>query len=283
MKNLGQRLLLFFVAIPVLLLMIFFLPYFHHAAIELIVLIFCCGSALELSTFFIQSGTKIRKASFCTISLFIPLAFFISTFLGSFPNNTLLVLLAIIALILFAPISFSSEKRLPSALASSSAYAFALLYPGLFGGFITLIVSGQEQGTAAIISFAFMVLGNDCLAWLCGVTLGKRRHLVAASPNKSLAGFLGGLAGSCGGGLVVSEFFPKAFPVSPWQLLIFSFIVGCSVIIGDLFESALKRSVKIKDSGSMIPGRGGFLDSFDSILFAAPVFYAGILILGLFK
>ncbi len=59
--------------------------------------------------------------------------------------------------------------------------------------------------------------------------------------------------------------------------------IGAAVIVGDLFESALKRSAGIKDSGSAVPGRGGFLDSFDSLLFAAPVFYGLSLLFGFFR
>ena len=60
------------------------------------------------------------------------------------------------------------------------------------------------------------------------------------------------------------------------KVLIFSFFIAFVAIIGDLVESVIKRSVEIKDSGNLIPGRGGVLDSVDSILFVAPVYYFGI-------
>lgn len=83
--------------------------------------------------------------------------------------------------------------------------------------------------------------------------------------------------------MTMQYLYPGAFPVSPVVTFLLGLVVGLSVIAGDLFESALKRSVGIKDSGAGIPGRGGFLDSFDSEFFAAPVFYAAILLLDLFR
>ena len=161
--------------------------------------------------------------------------------------------------------------------------AFALLYPGLFAGFVTLIISRFAYSTEAILCFALMVMGNDSLAWLFGVTMGRKRNLVDVSPNKSLAGFIGGFLGSCAVAMGAKALFPAAIGQPYWVMLAFGLVVGCSVIIGDLFESAIKRSAGVKDSGSLVPGRGGFLDSFDSILFSAPVFYAGSLALGLFS
>ena len=98
-----------------------------------------------------------------------------------------------------------------------------------------------------------------------------------------MAGFIGGACGSVGLAFGCAALFPYALGGPWWTTLILGSVIGAAVIVGDLFESALKRSAGIKDSGSAVPGRGGFLDSFDSLLFAAPVFYGLSLLFGFFR
>jgi phosphatidate cytidylyltransferase len=120
---------------------------------------------------------------------------------------------------------------------------------------------------------------NDSAAWAAGMLFGSgNRGIIPASPNKSVAGFIGGtaaavLAGLGGVLLFPAVFAPKLLPPLPSGLILGLFL-GAAASLGDLMESALKRSSGIKDSGSIIPGRGGVLDSIDSIALAAPVFYA---------
>ena len=116
----------------------------------------------------------------------------------------------------------------------------------------------------------------DSFAWFFGILFGKStRGFVAASPNKSLVGFIGGIIGSLGCGFVLKYFFPAAISISNLNLVILGIITSVSAIIGDLIESVFKRSCDIKDSGNLIPGRGGVLDSIDSVVIAAPIFYIG--------
>ena len=83
--------------------------------------------------------------------------------------------------------------------------------------------------------------------------------------------------------LAISMLAPAYFQVHPLAIAAMGLVVGCAAIVGDLFESALKRSAGVKDSGTMVPGRGGFLDSIDSLLFAAPAFYGMSLLFQLFQ
>ena len=154
-----------------------------------------------------------------------------------------------------------------------------MIYPGLFASAIILIADYPTSSTQAILWFALLVFGNDSAAWAVGMLFGKHRGIVVVSPNKSLEGFVGAYAGSLGASFLGRLLFSGAISGSAWKLTVLGLAVGTAVITGDLFESALKRSVGIKDSGTAIPGRGGFLDTFDSIIFAAPVFYAAVRIL----
>jgi phosphatidate cytidylyltransferase len=282
MSNLVQRLLLFFVAVPLLIAGIVFLPHYHHAVLLVVVLVFSVGSALELATLFKDGGAAVSRPFFALVGALIPLAFFASTFLP--PSNQLpLVILGLMAAAGFAPFAFAPKEKLGEALRGSAALSLAIIYPGLMSGYIVLILSGLSHSTEAILAFAALVVSNDSLAWLFGITLGRRRNLVAVSPNKSLAGFIGGLSGSCGSAVAIKALFPALITQPYWMVALLGLVMGCAVIVGDLFESALKRSVGTKDSGSSVPGRGGFLDSFDSVLFSAPVFYAGASLFGLFS
>ena len=111
---------------------------------------------------------------------------------------------------------------------------------------------------------------NDTGAYLFGVTLGKHRLFERISPKKSWEGFFGGAIVALASGYVFSLFIPQINLIN-W--LIFSEIIVIFGTFGDLIESLMKRTVNMKDSGNVIPGHGGLLDRFDSMLLAAPVIF----------
>jgi phosphatidate cytidylyltransferase len=109
---------------------------------------------------------------------------------------------------------------------------------------------------------------NDTLAYLCGSFFGKTKLIPSISPNKTIEGTLGGLLFTLAF-VAVWGYFTNWFPV--WQWIAIGLIASVVGSVGDLAESKLKRMADIKDSGSMMPGHGGALDRFDSLLLAAPV------------
>jgi phosphatidate cytidylyltransferase len=111
---------------------------------------------------------------------------------------------------------------------------------------------------------------NDTGAYLIGVTLGKHRLFERISPKKSWEGFVGGAVAALISGYIFSLLIPQ---ISLINWLIISEIIVIFGTFGDLIESLLKRTVGVKDSGSIIPGHGGLLDRFDSMLLAAPVVF----------
>jgi phosphatidate cytidylyltransferase len=122
----------------------------------------------------------------------------------------------------------------------------------------------------------FLVWATDIGAYLIGRQFGS--HLLApqVSPKKTLEGSLGGLLFS----IAVALVFWRMIGGANWiRYISMGIIIGISAQIGDLFESALKRSAGVKDSGKLIPGHGGILDRFDSLIFALPLVYYGVKLL----
>jgi phosphatidate cytidylyltransferase len=119
------------------------------------------------------------------------------------------------------------------------------------------------------------VCSSDLGAYLIGVNFGKRRLFKRISPRKSWEGAIGGFVFT----LIVAYFihyFNGGLDVIHW--IVIGMIVSVMGTFGDLVESMLKRSVNVKDSGSLLPGHGGVLDRFDAVIFAAPL-VCGYLIL----
>lgn len=114
--------------------------------------------------------------------------------------------------------------------------------------------------------FAFIWI-NDTGAYLVGCTIGKHRLFERISPKKSWEGFWGGLILAAGAAFLASLFFDI---LNTWQWI--GLALTCSIFgtWGDLCESLVKRSLNVKDSGNILPGHGGWLDRFDSVLLAAP-------------
>ena len=169
----------------------------------------------------------------------------------------------------------------------SYAY-FSFVYVTVMLGFIlltrnfTAAGSLDKEGSFYNTGFfaAWMIFisawGSDTCAYFAGVALGKHKAFPKLSPKKSVEGCIGGVVGSGIFGLLYAMILNgvgRGFPGMYWVFPLLG--VAGSIIgqIGDLSASAIKRDMKIKDYGHVIPGHGGILDRFDSIIFTAPMIY----------
>lgn len=127
----------------------------------------------------------------------------------------------------------------------------------------------REASIAYIILALVIVWVTDSGAYFTGRKIGKRKLWPEISPNKTIEGFVGGIVLAVIGAVIMQLIAP--FDVS-WLMLLFVVVVS-SIFgqMGDLVESAIKRHYNVKDSGSLLPGHGGILDRFDSLLFVLPL------------
>lgn len=134
-----------------------------------------------------------------------------------------------------------------------------------------ILIRESTSGMIWIIVLLAVIFAGDTGAYYVGSYLGRHKLSPAVSPGKTIEGSVGGLAANLIVGSVGKTFF---LPELPWGLsLLFLLAVGIAGQAGDLFESELKRSSGIKDSGGILPGHGGILDRIDALLFASPVTY----------
>jgi phosphatidate cytidylyltransferase len=150
---------------------------------------------------------------------------------------------------------------------------FAVLYPAIGFAFLYRLFDYHHTLPAVL---AIIIWVNDTFAFITGKTLGKHKGIFPCSPRKSLEGFIGGALFTFVAALFVRHFISDIYTIKHVILLTLS--VGIFGQLGDLFESVLKRDMNVKDSSNLIPGHGGVLDRFDSILWAAPVLYFMLLI-----
>lgn len=142
--------------------------------------------------------------------------------------------------------------------------------------FSLLVLFGfPEQGITAyqsnlILGFFFLLWSSDTGAYLTGVSIGKHPMFPRISPKKSWEGFAGGIVLTLFVAFIISNYF-TALTLVDW--LVIAVIICIFGVWGDLVESMLKRSLDIKDSGNILPGHGGILDRFDSVLFSAPIVF----------
>lgn len=156
------------------------------------------------------------------------------------------------------------------ALENTAVTVLGMTWVGLLS-FAILIAQGP-QPVAYILFVVLLIAFNDMGAYFVGRSFGRRKLAAHVSPNKTLEGFFGGLIAS----MVVASIlttFPAWETIGIARGLIVAAVVGLFAPIGDLIESSIKRSIGVKDMGSVLPGHGGMLDRIDSFLVAVPAIY----------
>lgn len=148
------------------------------------------------------------------------------------------------------------------------------LFVGATLGSLTLLrnFGGEPEGWQWTFYLLLVIWGSDTGAYYVGRSFGKHPLSPRLSPNKTIEGAIAGLAtGVVGGILSWSWFLPPK--TSLWETCGVSLLLAITGIIGDLAESAMKRTGGTKDSGGIIPGHGGILDRLDSLMFTGPILY----------
>jgi phosphatidate cytidylyltransferase len=193
---------------------------------------------------------------------------------GSEVFHTMVVLfvLTILALPLYKR---QVKKDLSTDIQTSSATILGMLYVGWTSSYLILI-RNMESGLNYLLFFYILILANDVFSYYIGKFMGKTRFFQIISPNKTLQGALGGLAVA----LIFASLLSYLLPTLEIKaVLFFGVMIALSGQLGDLVESSLKREAKVKDAGRLLPGIGGILDRFDSLIFASPLVYFFLILL----
>ena len=193
--------------------------------------------------------------------------------MGAFILHDLSVEIGMFTALLVIPASyvFSSKKPLEDSLPSSAIAVLATTYVGMLGGSLIRLRNDFPEGSKLVFFLLLVVWLGDTGAYYVGRTFGKRKLSPRISPKKTVEGLAGGIATSVITAIVIHFTFFKTFPLL--HAIIAGMILSFAGVVGDLAESMWKRSAEVKDSGTLLPGHGGFLDRFDSILFTAPILY----------
>ncbi len=172
-------------------------------------------------------------------------------------------------------LTMPKDAPLDKVVHSLAVNLLGLVYVSSLTGFLLPIVEISDTGRQWLLLLFFMVFLGDTAAYFIGSKFGKHRLMERISPKKSVEGAAASVAMSLIIALIWILFFMEdGFSnTSAWKLLLFTPVLSVLAQLGDLFESLLKRSVAVKDSGSFLPGHGGILDRIDGLCFAAPAFY----------
>lgn len=274
MSKVLKRLGVFFIGVPLILFLVSF-SYQSHLIIQCLITLFSIFAGYEFCSMVSSKNKPLFNRALILICIgLLPPACYLAILTKT--NLEVVFWLYIFELMVLLGIECIKAKTFEVSFEKFANSAFIILYCGFFITFISRITTLNEPSFMLAL-YLIIVFMCDSGAWFFGVLFGKStRGIIAASPNKSLVGFIGGILSSVASAIVVKEIYPDIFYLSYQNLVIISLITSVSAIIGDLVESVLKRSLDCKDSGTLIPGRGGVLDSIDSLLIAAPVFYIAV-------
>lgn len=260
MSELKKRILFALVAAPLFLLVLWLGGWYFKIMMTAIALVI----QWEMAGMFETGNTRPNRLIMYLIGIWVMLLPYIP--------HTRLWGLGLFLLLVFTEIVRGADRSYSSLVNT----IFCGIYAPL--GVLTLIIMRERmltesfEGFILTLAVIFMVWGNDIFAFFFGKNFGKRLLAPSISPKKTWEGFMGGIAGSMVGFLLIYFMFPQ-FPYSFWISLPMVALAAGFGPVGDLAASKLKRLYGAKDSSTIIPGHGGFFDRFDALLLAAPAIY----------
>lgn len=263
------RILTALVAVPLLLLILLVGP-----AWMFLVLVLTCaiGAYWEITVLAARTGWRTLAIGYVLVLL--P----VGAFYPGFPALESMVLLLLVLVGFSAVFSREPSRETLGAIAMT---VFGALYVGSLSGSVLALrlVEPDRAGRLWTVLLLAVVMVGDAGAFYVGRALGHRPLAPVLSPKKTVAGLVGGISFSIATALVLrSLYFPSHSLITFAGLGLGLALLG---VVGDLFESLLKRSAGMKDTSSLIPGHGGVLDRIDSLLFAAPALLLFVRWLGL--
>ncbi len=272
MNSVVKRVLLTFTAVPALFSLIYFFPHFNHLPFALLTVGAVIIGSVEMRKIFF-SGTE-KHFYLIFLSAALPVLTYIEQSFACGTRYLPLYMITVVSVIMSVEIFSGTSDHFTASIERVAKSILLFIYPGVFALFLVYILF-MEHTTFLLILLFLMVFANDTFAYVFGMLFGKNnRNIFAVSPNKSVAGFIGGLLMT----VVIAFLYQRLVPggqsiITDLPLLILSLFISLISNIGDLVESMFKRNANIKDSGSVILGRGGLMDSIDSLLLSAPFFY----------
>ncbi len=273
-SSLKQRLITAAVGLPLVFSSIFLFPQKNHLFFSLVVIFVSTCGCIELKKNIINR--KIDTPLTAYLGILLPIVELVNMNFCPEVGLTQFVLASFIGISFLFEIFNGAKDNFNHSLMRIACTILNIVYPGLFMVYgIRLCYLPDEQ--TMITTFVSIVLGSDTLAYFTGMLFGKNnKGIVKCSPNKSVAGFIGGtlLVGIIGA--VITLIFPDLYPFNAVMSFVLFFFTALFGTAGDLFESMIKRSCGVKDAGVMVPGRGGMLDCIDSISIACPIFVIGV-------
>ncbi len=214
-------------------------------------------------------------------------AYVVATLIASdvIPKNSFLVLIPMMLIIMVFELYRKQEKPFDSLAHTFFSVLYTAIPFSMFP-FAAFLRTGLNSilphenivfSPGIIIGFFLLLWANDTGAYLSGISLGKHKLMERISPKKTWEGFFGGMIAAA---LVAWFLSGWLGVVDKMHWVIIALIISIAGTYGDLVESMLKRSLGVKDSGTIMPGHGGFLDRFDSAIISFPLVYLFISLLG---
>ncbi len=255
-----SRILTALVAVPLLLLVILWSPAWVFLAL---CLAFAVASFWELSRLATNLGVPLFAVGYPLTALGV------TAFYPGFPGLLPMSLAMLLAIGLAAVFTREPTRESLGAVAGT---VFAVLYVGvLIGTVVGLRMAPDERGRLWIVFLLAVTMVGDAGAYYVGRALGKKPLAPVLSPKKTVAGLWGGIVFAVATAIFVKFLALPALAVS--TAIGLGLAMAVFGVIGDLFESLLKRSAGVKDTSALLPGHGGVLDRIDSLLFASPILF----------
>jgi len=233
---------------------------------ELFWAVVICGAGIALHEYFSMTSPSLTGSR-----LFATIFFCLFPVLAAFFERSDAVLAGVIgALLAVVAVALHGYTTLGNVFQYISGCGFASIYVSLCMAHVVLI-RFLPQGPFWLTLLIVVVAGSDTGAYYAGRAFGRRKLFPQISPKKTVAGGVGGLVTGIAAAEGINLFFPGI--VDPLPLLLAAVLLVIVGIAGDLTESMIKRSVGVKDSGTILFGHGGLLDRIDSLLLTAPVLF----------